>query len=197
MQSFCLLLALLPSAVLSANVVELTDATFERQTQVSTGATTGDWFVKFHAPWCGHCRALAPVWEELATDLKDSVNVATVDITTENGLKKRFGIKSMPTLFFFHHGEQTKYSGERKLDDLAAFARSGYKSSTDTVPVTPEPTMVDVALRHVTDALAEARDLMDKSKNAMVIVALGGAAVGFVLGYLCAATGGSGKAKKA
>ena len=45
-----------------SDVVTLTSKTFEHLTQAATGATTGDWFVMFYAPWCGHCRELMPTW---------------------------------------------------------------------------------------------------------------------------------------
>ncbi|MCP3665503.1 MAG: hypothetical protein GY696_23905, partial [Gammaproteobacteria bacterium] len=59
------------------DVVELTDANFESKT------STGAWFVKFYAPWCGHCKKLAPTWEELAASLvSDPDNhVAHIDCT--------------------------------------------------------------------------------------------------------------------
>lgn len=50
----------------TGGAVVLTEANFEHLTQAASGATTGDWFVKFYAPWCGHCQRLAPAWDELA-----------------------------------------------------------------------------------------------------------------------------------
>lgn len=50
-----------------SDVIILTNENFEHLTQASTGATTGDWLVEFYAPWCGHCKKLAPVYETIAT----------------------------------------------------------------------------------------------------------------------------------
>jgi thioredoxin domain-containing protein 5 len=74
--------------------------------QAATGATTGDWLVEFYAPWCGHCKKLVPVWDQLAADLHEKgVNVAKVDVTQNAGLGKRFDIKGFPTLILLRRGQ--------------------------------------------------------------------------------------------
>ena len=91
-------------------MVVLESSTFEHETQAVTGATTGDWFVKFYAPWCGHCKKLAPIWDELAADLKGEVNVAKVDVTENRKLGQRFEIKGFPSLKFLSHGTMYSYT---------------------------------------------------------------------------------------
>jgi protein disulfide-isomerase A6 len=81
--------------------------------------------VEFFAPWCGHCKNLAPVYEELATafEFSDKVQIAKVDADAEKSLGKRFGVQGFPTLKFFD-GKSDKpadYSGGRDLDALSAF----------------------------------------------------------------------------
>ncbi len=76
-----------------SNVVDLTVANFEHLTQASSGSTTGDWFVEFYAPWCGHCKRLMPIWEEIADILKNEdnsyVNIAKVDVPENRELGNR------------------------------------------------------------------------------------------------------------
>ncbi|PHJ20212.1 thioredoxin domain-containing protein [Cystoisospora suis] len=99
--SLVALCVLASAAASSASAVkELTDATFEHDTQASTGATTGDWFVKFYAPWCGHCKAMAAAWEDLAKELKGKINVAKLDATSNSITAKRFKIQGFPTLYY-------------------------------------------------------------------------------------------------
>eukprot|EP00053_Salpingoeca_punica_P015589 m.143960 g.143960 ORF g.143960 m.143960 type:complete len:258 (-) comp16754_c2_seq2:1351-2124(-) len=120
------------------NVIDLTEENFEHLTQASTGATTGNWFVKFYAPWCGHCKHLAPVWEELATSVKGEVNVAKVDCTKQAGLCSRFSLQGYPTLRMFSLGRMYDYKGGRSLEDLSKYALGDFKTESSVeVPLSP------------------------------------------------------------
>src|ERR1700761_267920 len=82
--------------------------------------------VEFFAPWCGHCKNLAPVYEELATNFefaKDKVTIAKVDADAEKDLGKRFGVQGFPTLKWFDgkSDEPVDYKSGRDLDSLSEF----------------------------------------------------------------------------
>ncbi|XP_022671125.1 thioredoxin domain-containing protein 5-like isoform X2 [Varroa destructor] len=100
-------------------LVELTDATFDAH------IASGKHFVKFFAPWCGHCRNLAPTWEKLAEKYASSkdVTVGKVDCTVHVDLCKRFEVRGYPTLLFLQNAGKAveKYQGSRTLDDLSNF----------------------------------------------------------------------------
>jgi protein disulfide-isomerase-like protein len=106
------------------DVVELTDSTFTDKVKEKDTL----WFIKFFAPWCGHCKRLAPTWEELGKALEgeDGVEVATVDCTTNKATCGKADIRSYPTLKLFLNGEEyKKYSGPRDLESLKAYALEG------------------------------------------------------------------------
>ncbi|KMU91339.1 disulfide-isomerase A6 [Coccidioides immitis H538.4] len=86
--------------------------------------TTRDpWFVKFYAPWCVHCQALAPIWSQMAKDLKGKLNIGEVNCEVEKRLCKDARVNVYPTMYFFRGGERVEYEGLRGLGDLVNYAR--------------------------------------------------------------------------
>mmetsp|Transcript_12450 Transcript_12450/g.18828 ORF Transcript_12450/g.18828 Transcript_12450/m.18828 type:complete len:136 (-) Transcript_12450:91-498(-) len=119
------LTVLIIASVSASDVVTLTVANFDEQTKATTG-DNGSWLVEFYAPWCGHCKKLQPIWEELATNVKGSINVAKVDVTDNRDLGTRFGIKGFPTVKFFHEGSVYDYKGARTVAAFKEFVTDGF-----------------------------------------------------------------------
>lgn len=116
------LAALVASAAAKSAVLDLIPENFDKVVFESGKPT----FVEFFAPWCGHCKNLAPVWEELAQNLesqKDKIQIAKVDADSERALGKRFGVQGFPTLKYFDgkSKDPEDYKSGRDLDSLTAF----------------------------------------------------------------------------
>ena len=80
--------------------------------------------VDFWAPWCGPCRMLAPVLEELDGDLAGKVKVAKVNVDEEMDLAAQFQVASIPTLILFRDGQAVRRSvGAQPKERLAAMCQ--------------------------------------------------------------------------
>jgi len=106
-----------------SDVVTLSSGNFESVTK------SGSWLVEFYAPWCGHCKNLAPTWEQLATSAKGKFNVAKVDCTVEKDISSKFDIKGFPTIKLLSSGQQYNYNGARTVEEFTKFATDGYKQT--------------------------------------------------------------------
>jgi thioredoxin 1 len=82
-----------------AKILKLTDADFDAQVKAQPLM-----IVDFWAEWCGPCRMIAPVLEELAGEYADRLAVGKVNVDENRQIAARFGIRSIPTLLFFRDG---------------------------------------------------------------------------------------------
>ncbi len=82
-------------------VIELTDANFDEQLTQKEGVTVVD----FWAPWCGPCRMVGPVIEELAEEYGEEVQFAKLNVDDNQEMAQRYGVRSIPTIGFFKNGE--------------------------------------------------------------------------------------------
>ena len=85
-------------------------------------------FLKLYAPWCGHCKAMAPAWESLTDDYKDSdtLFVSKVDCTSTEGkeLCSHLGVQGFPTIKYGDPHSLEDYKGGRNLEALQAHAKT-------------------------------------------------------------------------
>jgi len=79
-------------------------------------------FVEFFAPWCGHCKSLAPTWEGVASNMKGIVPVGAIDCTVEQAICSRFGVQGYPTLKLFKNGKPIDYQQGRDARSIIGFA---------------------------------------------------------------------------
>jgi thioredoxin 1 len=82
-----------------AGALHLTGSTFDDVVKAG-----GPVLVDFWGPWCGPCKALAPVLDEIARELAGQATVGKVDVEADPAIADRFGVKALPSLLFFKNG---------------------------------------------------------------------------------------------
>ncbi|KAK4440741.1 protein disulfide isomerase-like 1-4 [Sesamum alatum] len=95
--------------------------------------------VEFYAPWCGHCKALAPEYAAAATELKgENVKLAKVDATEENDLAEKYEVQGFPTVYFFVDGEHKPYSGQRTKDAIVTWIKKKIGPGVSNITTTED-----------------------------------------------------------
>lgn len=86
----------------SSNVIEVSDSTFEREVVQSSTTVVVD----FWAAWCGPCKMISPLLDEIASEYADKMKIAKVDVDANQALAAKFKISAIPTLVFFKGGQE-------------------------------------------------------------------------------------------
>ena len=107
---------------MSAAITTLSTATFDEEVRSSTAPV----IVDFWAEWCGPCKMIAPILEEIASEKAGALRVAKVNVDDDPDLARRFDVMSIPTLLVFQNGEAKKRlvgaKGKRQLlEELGEF----------------------------------------------------------------------------
>mmetsp|Transcript_20789 Transcript_20789/g.30787 ORF Transcript_20789/g.30787 Transcript_20789/m.30787 type:complete len:465 (-) Transcript_20789:26-1420(-) len=113
--------AVLAAAVSGEYVVNLGDSDFDAHLAEKKFV-----LAEFYAPWCGHCKALAPEYEKAAEQLageeiEGGLSLVAVDATENKDLASKFEVQGFPTLKWFVDGEPSEYSGGRTKDEIVAW----------------------------------------------------------------------------
>ncbi|ORU91432.1 MAG: thiol reductase thioredoxin [Cycloclasticus sp. symbiont of Poecilosclerida sp. N] len=106
---------------MSENLVHTTDDNFEQDVLTASQPV----LVDFWAPWCGPCKMIAPILDEIADEYAGKIKVVKLDIDENSATPKRFGVRGIPTLMIYKAGEveATKVGAVTK-SQLAAFIDS-------------------------------------------------------------------------
>jgi len=102
---------------MAGSVIELTDATFDKTVHNSDVPV----LVDFWAPWCGPCKMMVPIVEEIAEEYADKAKICKLNTDDARDSAMEFGISAIPTLILFKDGQvQQKWVGLKSKKDLAA-----------------------------------------------------------------------------
>ncbi|EED89008.1 predicted protein [Thalassiosira pseudonana CCMP1335] len=152
-------ITLLLALATTASAIELSPANWEAET---SGKTV---FLKFFAPWCGHCKKLKPDWDKLMEEFAGSSTqlIADVDCTADGKpLCDDNGVKGYPTLKWGDPSDLQDYQGARTFDDLKKFAEENLKPMCS-------PKNIDLCDDEKKADIKKYQDMADKDLDAAIV----------------------------
>ncbi len=106
---------------MSDNIVHISDSSFETDVLQAEGPV----LVDFWAEWCGPCKMIAPVLEELAGEYEGKLKICKMDVDANTEIAPKYGIRGIPTLILFNNGEKAAEKvGALSKSQLSAFIDS-------------------------------------------------------------------------
>ena len=106
---------------MSANIAHVTDASFEADVLKADAPVLVDYW----AEWCGPCKMVAPVLEDIAKDYSGKLKIAKMDVDANQEVPAKYGIRGIPTLILFKNGQEVaKKVGAMSKSQLTAFLDS-------------------------------------------------------------------------
>ena len=96
----------------------------------------GLWLMKFYAPWCGHCKQLAPIYDKLGLEFKDSEDVIIAKMDSTGNEVEDIKVQGFPTIKLFKKetNEVIDFAGERTLEGMKKFIESGGQDGASAEP---------------------------------------------------------------
>lgn len=154
------------------DVIELTDSNFKSKVLDSEDI----WLVEFYAPWCGHCKNLAPHWAKAATELKGKVKLGALDATVHTATASEYGVQGYPTIKYFGPGKKDSssaqdYTGGRTSSDIVTWATEKLAENVpapDVKQIINEETLKEACEEHplcVVSVLPHILDCQSECRN--------------------------------
>jgi len=156
----------------AADVIELTDSNFKSLVMDSEDM----WLVEFYAPWCGHCKNLAPHWAQAASEMKGKVKLGALDATVHSVKSSEYGVQGFPTIKYFGPGKKSAssvedYDGGRTSGDIISWLNDKLNEAVDPPEIKQvvsaesmkegceeHPLCVIAILPHILDCQSECRN---------------------------------------